>query len=362
LALHKSNSKTNKNLIALQNKRIIQYNLVYVIGLSEDIAYEDTLEKLEYMGQYGKITKLSINKSKVYSPNSYNGPSYSAYIMYSSKKEASLAVLALENVQVAGHLIKSSFGTTKYCNIFLQNGTCKNKECLYLHKISDDDITINKDEISNDKNLQSEHLKSAIKFADLLSSKTKKSLLSSNVKDSIFPNIEEIYNTPIVQDLEKSQLPYSDKKSSTNKAKESKISSNENQNDNLDVIKPTKDDADLQRSMSSTTNSNNSSAEFGFMTNHALKEIAIPKNKIFINKDKSRFKFTEEIIEDKESVEVHDHISQILNKKLAKYCFYKNRSPCCSELDTGLYIEKNKNSEWMTDIKSYFVKNTPFDG
>lgn len=96
------------------------------------------------MGQYGKILKLVVNRTKAYNPNSYNGPSYSAYVSYSSSKEAALAVLGLDNVVINDHLVRASFGTTKYCMIYLQNSVCKNKDCLYLHKVSDDLIMIDK--------------------------------------------------------------------------------------------------------------------------------------------------------------------------------------------------------------------------
>ena len=66
-----------------------------------------------YFGQYGKITKLVVNKNKVYNSSGTNGPSYSAYITYSTPQEASLAILALDNVVLDRHLIRASFGTTK---------------------------------------------------------------------------------------------------------------------------------------------------------------------------------------------------------------------------------------------------------
>ena len=46
------------------NYRIITENLVYIIGLSESIADRNTLIKFEYLGQYGKILKIVINKKK----------------------------------------------------------------------------------------------------------------------------------------------------------------------------------------------------------------------------------------------------------------------------------------------------------
>lgn len=51
------------------------------------------LTKPEYFGQYGKILKIVVNKDKPFNPRGSNGPTYSAYVTYSSDKEASLAIL-----------------------------------------------------------------------------------------------------------------------------------------------------------------------------------------------------------------------------------------------------------------------------
>lgn len=42
----------------LRNVRVVQRNLVYVIGLPPAIALEETLRKPEYFGQYGRIVKV----------------------------------------------------------------------------------------------------------------------------------------------------------------------------------------------------------------------------------------------------------------------------------------------------------------
>jgi hypothetical protein len=38
--------------------RVVQRNLVYVIGLPPAIALEETLRRPEYFGQYGRIVKV----------------------------------------------------------------------------------------------------------------------------------------------------------------------------------------------------------------------------------------------------------------------------------------------------------------
>ena len=71
------------------------------------------MENYEFFGQYGKINKLAINKNKLYNANGPNGPSYSAHVTYSNEKEASIAILAMDNSVIDNHIIRASYGTTK---------------------------------------------------------------------------------------------------------------------------------------------------------------------------------------------------------------------------------------------------------
>lgn len=45
------------------------------------------------MGQYGKIMKIVVNTTKAYKPKATVGVCYSAYITYSSYREAAVAIL-----------------------------------------------------------------------------------------------------------------------------------------------------------------------------------------------------------------------------------------------------------------------------
>ena len=42
---------------AAQNVRVVQRNLVYVVGLAMDVCYEDVLQSVEHFGQFGKVVK-----------------------------------------------------------------------------------------------------------------------------------------------------------------------------------------------------------------------------------------------------------------------------------------------------------------
>lgn len=47
--------------------RVVQRNLVFVIGLSPRLADPEVLKKNEYFGKYGKIYKVVINNHTIYS-------------------------------------------------------------------------------------------------------------------------------------------------------------------------------------------------------------------------------------------------------------------------------------------------------
>jgi len=102
------------------------------------------LNKQEYFGQYGTILKVVVNKNKAYNPDGPNGPSYSAYISYSTHSEAAIAILSIDNIEIDDHIMRASFGTTKYCTFFLKNSECPNKDCLYLHALSEEKNVIHR--------------------------------------------------------------------------------------------------------------------------------------------------------------------------------------------------------------------------
>ena len=45
----------------LANVRVLQKNLVFIVGLSPSLAKEEILKKYEYFGKYGTIKKVAIN-------------------------------------------------------------------------------------------------------------------------------------------------------------------------------------------------------------------------------------------------------------------------------------------------------------
>lgn len=126
----------------LHNFRVVQRNLVYVIGLPLSASNEDLLRKAEYFGQYGKINKVVVHRN-----NSISQTTVSAYVTFAFKEDAKAAIQALDGVWMEGHPLRASFGTTKYCNNFIRNMSCSNPECVYLHELGDEDDRFTKEEI-----------------------------------------------------------------------------------------------------------------------------------------------------------------------------------------------------------------------
>ena len=65
----------------LSNVRVICKKILYLIGIPYEIADEEILIKKEYLGQYGSIHKIIVNKNG-YMKNESNFPTYSSYITY----------------------------------------------------------------------------------------------------------------------------------------------------------------------------------------------------------------------------------------------------------------------------------------
>ena len=192
------------------NIRVICKNILYLIGIPYEIANEDTLLKKEYLGQYGSIQKIIINKSG-YLKNESDYPTYSSYITYSSEIEASLALLALNNSNHFNHKLNACYGTNKYCNSFLKGIDCTNKDCYYLHETADPNDIINKND-SQTKLQFLEQQKIATRIADIYTLEQKQKYIKQGLEmkkefevnkiEAFFPTTDTIYEKKFVQDYE----------------------------------------------------------------------------------------------------------------------------------------------------------------
>eukprot|EP00833_Pecoramyces_ruminatium_P018381 jgi/Orpsp1_1/1192413/evm.model.d7180000093062.1 len=117
----------------LSNVRVVQKNLVYVIGIPPKLATEETIRQHNYFGKYGKITKVVINKKTHNTPQG-TSTNISIYITYAKKEDATKAIIAVDGTSCEGRTIKASYGTTKYCTNYLKGQQCQNPNCMYLHE------------------------------------------------------------------------------------------------------------------------------------------------------------------------------------------------------------------------------------
>ena len=191
------------------NIRVICKKILYLIGIPYEIANEETLTKKEYLGQYGSIQKIIVNKNG-YLKNESNFPTYSSYITYSNEIEASLALLSLNNSTLFNHKLNACYGTNKYCNSFLKGIECNNKDCFYLHeKASKNDIII-----KNDTQMKAQFIeqqKIATKIADIFSPNQKEIYLNKGLEikkefkqnkiENYFPTIDKMYENKFIQDF-----------------------------------------------------------------------------------------------------------------------------------------------------------------
>jgi CCR4-NOT transcription complex subunit 4 len=132
---------------ALGQVRVVQRNLVYAVGMPLSICREDVLAHKDYFGQFGRIKKVSVNRSTPFSQVQKNGPSGSAYVTYFRPEDALRCIEAVDGSTWEGKTIKACFGTTKYCNAFLKGVPCNNQDCLYLHDIAEAGDSFSKEDM-----------------------------------------------------------------------------------------------------------------------------------------------------------------------------------------------------------------------
>uniref|UniRef100_A0A8C6D066 CCR4-NOT transcription complex subunit 4 n=1 Tax=Moschus moschiferus TaxID=68415 RepID=A0A8C6D066_MOSMO len=136
--------KISENRKHLASVRVVQKNLVFVVGLSQRLADPE----------FGKIHKVVINNSTSYAGS--QGPGASAYVTYIRSEDALRAIQCVNNVVVDGRTLKASLGTTKYCSYFLKNMQCPKPDCMYLHELGDEAASFTKEEMQAGKHQEYE--------------------------------------------------------------------------------------------------------------------------------------------------------------------------------------------------------------
>ncbi|XP_010535576.1 PREDICTED: uncharacterized protein LOC104810834 isoform X2 [Tarenaya hassleriana] len=145
--MQKSKPKPSEGRKQLASVRVIQKNLVYIVGLLLDLADEDLLQRKEYFGQYGKVLKVSMSRTASGAIQQFPNNTCSVYITYSKEEEAVRCIQSVHGFILDGKSLKACFGTTKYCHAWLRNVPCNNPDCLYLHEIGCQEDSFTKDEV-----------------------------------------------------------------------------------------------------------------------------------------------------------------------------------------------------------------------
>ncbi|KAK9478310.1 hypothetical protein V1514DRAFT_331597 [Lipomyces japonicus] len=117
----------------LSGMRVIQKNLVYVVGLNPHIPHEElhnTLRGDQFFGQYGKIQKIVVNRRNGVTGNGGIG----VYVTYYKKEDAAKCIAVVDGSVNDGKVLRAAYGTTKYCSSYLRNQPCPNPNCMFLHE------------------------------------------------------------------------------------------------------------------------------------------------------------------------------------------------------------------------------------
>jgi RNA recognition motif-containing protein len=124
----------------LQNTRVLQRNLVYVVGIPCEFARPELLMSSRLFGKHGEIVKVVVSKrreeeKRSVTRHSHEGSAmFSAYVTYRHEEDALSAIKEMDGVRLGERILRCTFGTTKYCSFFLRGVPCVNEECLYLHR------------------------------------------------------------------------------------------------------------------------------------------------------------------------------------------------------------------------------------
>ncbi|KIM28829.1 hypothetical protein M408DRAFT_329269 [Serendipita vermifera MAFF 305830] len=148
--------KERKDLETLGRKsyldvRIVQRNVVYVVGLGPRYAKEETISVLrssDYFGRYGKISRVQLQKR---TPPGAETPVVGLYITYVRREDAERALQAIDgspSPSGGGEVMRASPGTAKYCTSFLRNVSCTNNNCLDAHEWGEPDDCFTREELA----------------------------------------------------------------------------------------------------------------------------------------------------------------------------------------------------------------------
>jgi hypothetical protein len=327
---------------ALSKQRIIQKNLVHFQGFPDRLYNKEILCSQEYFGQYGIISKIILTNKM---DKKSNKKSNSAYITFSTFQQAAYAILSVDSIKIDNQLVRAFFGTTKYCNHFLNNFKCFNSEkCMFLHYLVDKNDIIAEDT----KFGYSEHIKLAKKIIGFGSIQSQLYVMNnSNKNNSVLPNIVTIYR--------KDEILIKTQNHRRKKSNESEDNSLNNSNSNNTS----------SSSILSKRNSINEVENIEKKENLANNEINIlyeaNLNLLYKGRNKSRFDFAHNRIElykrnDDNLLKVTQNLIDDLSSRIAFFMQFNKNIPLSKleyEYCNNIYI-KSMNDELKKIIQNLF--------
>ncbi|KAI5951095.1 NOT4 [Candida jiufengensis] len=155
----KESDMANKKHLA--GLRVVQKNLVYVTGLNPPCNPEELhsiLRSDKYFGQYGKISKIVINKK---TPNPatathhhHQNSGLVVYVTFARKEDALNCITELDGSLCDGRVLRAAHGTTKYCSSYLRGHPCPNPNCMFLHEPGEEADSFTRKDLSTQQGIK----------------------------------------------------------------------------------------------------------------------------------------------------------------------------------------------------------------
>ena len=327
---------------ALSKQRIIQKNLVHFQGFPDRLYNKEILCSQEYFGQYGIISKIILTNKM---DKKSNKKSNSAYITFSTFEQAAYAILSVDSIKIDNQLVRAFFGTTKYCNHFLNNFKCFNSEkCMFLHYLVDKNDII----AENTKFGYSEHIKLAKKIIGFGSIQSQLYVLNnSNKNNSVLPNIVTIYHKDDI--LIKTQ---NHRRKKSNESEDNSLSNSNSNNTSSSSIISQRNSINEFENIEKKENLVNNEINILYEAN---------LNLLYKGRNKSRFDFANNSIElykgnDDDFLKVTQNLIDDLSSRIAFFMQFNKNIPLSKleyEYCNNICI-KSKNDELKKIIQNLF--------
>ena len=339
---------TEKSLLTLSKQRIIQKNLVHFQGFPDSINDKELLLSPQYFGQYGHITKIVLvtKEDKILKKKTN-----SAYLTFETKVQAAYCILSVDSIKISNHIVRAFFGTSKYCNHFLNNYHCFNEDkCMFLHHIAEASDIINE----YTKFGYNDHIKLAKKIIDFGSPQSKCYVMNNYCKiKTILPNIKNLYfkdNVNLIKATKNINLHHLRQNSNSSNNSTTNNSSNRSNNRTISQS-PTK-----KENTKNDSSENNKNENDKILINNTLNiNINLNDNINFISfkyEGQSRLFNIKETDNDSNSGFVSENISKIVDGLLKRNLFFSkfnkySNVPSLEELENNycykMYEKTNDN-------------------